>query len=149
MKQIRPATLQDIPALLLLAERFINTESNIDMQFDAEVSRSYLEQYINHHETVIFVPDDVTALIMASVCRDWSVKPVCYIENLYVSPCSRGNGLSRVLIQTVQNYAKLNNCSHVFASNHSTLGERVAKMFDNMLAKSGFNNCGSNFVKAI
>lgn len=141
--------MDDIPALLKLAERFICTESNIAMEFDPVASRNYLEQYIRHQEAAVFIPEDLTALIMVTICRDWSVRPVCYIENLYISPEARGKGLSRVLVMAAENYARFSNCSHIFASNHTTLGNRIGKMFDNLLTKSGFENCGSNFLKVM
>lgn len=38
--------------------------------------------------------------------RTWSIKPTCYLEDLYVAPGARGSGIGRALIEAV--YAAAN-----------------------------------------
>jgi GNAT superfamily N-acetyltransferase len=145
---IRVATLADIPALLLLAERFVS-ESSYGMEFDEAGSREYLEMVLQHPDVALFVTDDVSAGMLVTVAKDWCVRPVLYVEKMYVSPQERGRGLSRALVCAAINFAKLNNCSHIFSTATAGMGERVSKLFENLFAKDGFTSCGGVLVKVM
>lgn len=145
---IRVATPDDIPALLQLARRFV-TESNYGMQFDEAGAREYLENILPHPEAALFVTDDVSAGILVTVAKDWCVRPVLYVEKMYVSPHERGRGLSRALVCAAVTFAKLNDCSHIFSTATAGMGERVSKLFENLFAKDGFTTCGGVLVKVM
>lgn len=145
---IRVATEADIPALLVLAERFAD-ETHLDLQFDREHATRYLETLVNHDDTAFFISDDVSAGIIVTATTDWFKRPFCFIENLYVTKEQRGSGVARVLINTAITFAKIQQCSHIFIGQHSGLSDKVNKQFMNLVTKSGFGECGSNFVKVI
>lgn len=145
---IRVATVEDIPALLKLAEKFVS-ESSYGMEFDQARSEECLLTLIAHPDSVVYVSDSVDGVIIASVVHDWCVKPVCYVEKMYVSLEARGTGIARVLVSSVINFAKMRDCSHIFASNHATLSRRIGTMFENLLVKNGFFDSGKNFVKVV
>jgi len=145
---IRVATVDDIPALLKLAEKFVS-ESSYGMEFDEAGAAEYLETILNHPEAALFVTDDVSAGILCTIAKDWCVRPVLYVEKMYVSPKERGRGLSRALVCAAIAYAKLNDCSHIFSTATAGMGERVSKMFQNLFAKDGFTHCGGVLVKVM
>lgn len=145
---IRVATPDDIPALLQLAQHFVS-ESSYGMEFDEAGAREYLETVIQHPDAALFVTDDVSAGMLVTVAKDWCKRPVLYVEKMYVSPQERGRGLSRALVCAAVNFAKLNNCSHIFSTATAGMGERVRKLFENLFAKDGFTPCGGVLVKAM
>lgn len=147
-RTIRVATLDDIPALLQLAQRFVS-ESSYGMEFDENGAREYLEMIIPHPEAALFVTDDVSAGMLVTVAKDWCVRPVLYVEKMYVSPEQRGRGLSRALVCAAVTFAKLKNCSHIFSTATAGMGERVSKLFENLFAKDGFTSCGGVLVKVM
>ena len=44
----------------------------------------------------------------------WTVAPVCYLEDLFVAPSFRGDGIGRLLIQDLVDRAKSNGWSRLY-----------------------------------
>lgn len=145
---IRVATVADIPALLKLAEKFVS-ESSYGMEFDPVGAAEYLGVVLEHPDCALFVTDDVSAGMLVSVAKDWCVRPVLYVEKMYLSPEQRGRGLSRALVCAAITFANLRDCSHIFSTATAGMGERVSKLFENLFAKDGFTHCGGVLVKVM
>lgn len=67
----------------------------------------------------------------------WSEKPICYLQDLFTVPESRGTGVGRKLIEAVNQMARAKNCYRVYWQTHeSNLQGQV--LYDKVADKSGF-----------
>jgi GNAT superfamily N-acetyltransferase len=66
--------------------------------------------------------------------RTWSIGPTCYLEDLFVDPAERGNGVGRALIEAVYAAADAAGAGHVywqtqsFNSTARALYDKLAKL---------------------
>ncbi len=44
----------------------------------------------------------------------WTLKPICYLEDLFVAPAVRGKGLGRALIEDIVSLARERGCSRLY-----------------------------------
>jgi GNAT superfamily N-acetyltransferase len=55
----------------------------------------------------------------------WTLKPICYLEDLFVEPAVRGKGLGRALLDDITNLARTRGCSRLYW--HTRAGNREAR----------------------
>jgi GNAT superfamily N-acetyltransferase len=67
----------------------------------------------------------------------WTAGDYCYLQDLFVDPGQRGNGLGRRLIKQVYAVARSRHCSRVYWLTHETNTPAMA-LYDQVAAKSGF-----------
>jgi GNAT superfamily N-acetyltransferase len=68
---------------------------------------------------------------------EWALKPICYLEDLFVAPAVRGKGLGRALIDDVLNLARARGCSRLYW--HTQAGNRDARrLYDKLAAADEF-----------
>lgn len=138
---IRVAAPADAEAILDVLQAFV-AESSYGMTFDRAGAASYLGMLIEHPEVAIFINDEVTALIIVTVTKDWCVQPVCYVEKMFLHPVARGSGVARLLVAAAVEFARQHGCSHVFATATAGMGDTVSTLFANLFGKFGFKPCG-------
>ncbi|WP_180053597.1 GNAT family N-acetyltransferase [Acinetobacter sp. YH12236] len=67
----------------------------------------------------------------------WTMRPYAYLQDLFVHPDYRGQGVARALIQHVYDVAKQRNCDRVYwltqESNH-----KARLLYDKVAKKTGF-----------
>jgi GNAT superfamily N-acetyltransferase len=66
-----------------------------------------------------------------------TVEPSCYLQDLFVSPECRGNGVARKLIESVYSIAKTNGCSRVYWQTHET-NHTAMQLYGKLAERSGF-----------
>lgn len=67
----------------------------------------------------------------------WTTQPICYLEDLYVDPSSRGTGLGRALIEALLAEARANGWSRVYW--HTEAGNATARaLYDRFVAADDF-----------
>lgn len=138
---VRLATLDDVPAILAMAEHFVG-ESDYGMAFDREQSAAYLAMLLSHPRAVVMVADDVSAGMIATVAHDWCKQPVCYVEKLFLMPAARGTGVARSLVAAAVEFGRQHGCSHVFSSATAGMGGTVERLYSNLFRKFDFVACG-------
>ncbi len=67
----------------------------------------------------------------------WTVGDYCYLQDLFVSPDSRGGGAGRKLIEAVYDVARRHGCSRVHWLTQTT-NEQAMALYDTVATKSGF-----------
>jgi GNAT superfamily N-acetyltransferase len=65
------------------------------------------------------------------------IGPTCYLQDLFTSEASRGQGVGRALINEVYNQAKLAGSSRVYWLTHET-NEVAMQLYNKVAEKSGF-----------
>ncbi|MBW8709169.1 MAG: GNAT family N-acetyltransferase [Alphaproteobacteria bacterium] len=66
-----------------------------------------------------------------------AIQPVCYLQDLFTAPESRGEGIGRTLIARVYDEARLAQASRVYWHTHET-NTAAQGFYDKMAEKSGF-----------
>ena len=67
----------------------------------------------------------------------WSMAPDCYLEDLFVSPASRGGGIGRALIEAVYREADKHGCRRTYWITEAT-NDRARRLYDQVAAKTVF-----------
>ena len=67
----------------------------------------------------------------------WLVNPRCYLQDLYVGPEARGNGVGRALIGAVAAAAKEAGAANVFWNTHET-NAAARRVYDGLAERTGF-----------
>lgn len=67
----------------------------------------------------------------------WTVNPICYLEDLFVDPNARGNGIGRALIQDLIDLGKAKDWSHLYW--HTKASNTAARrLYDRFTAADDF-----------
>lgn len=67
----------------------------------------------------------------------WSIGDFCYLEDLYVAPQARNQGVGRALIEAVYNRADAMKCERVYWLTHET-NTNARALYDQVARNSGF-----------
>ncbi len=67
----------------------------------------------------------------------WSGKDICYLQDLFVSPETRGSGAGRKLIEAVRQMARDKGCFRVYWQTHES-NLQAQELYDKVAEKSGF-----------
>lgn len=67
----------------------------------------------------------------------WTEGPYCYLQDLFVTPESRGEGIATALIEHVYATATQQHCSRVYWLTHETNATAI-KLYDKVASRSGF-----------
>lgn len=66
----------------------------------------------------------------------WSATPYCYLEDLYVDPVARGDGVGRALVEHVVAWAREHGCTRVHWVTH-TDNAKARALYDAVAHRSG------------
>ena len=66
-----------------------------------------------------------------------AIQPVCYLQDLFIAPEARGQGIGRALIARVYEEARLAETSRVYWHTHET-NAAAQSLYDKVAEKSGF-----------
>ncbi len=67
----------------------------------------------------------------------WTVEDSCYLQDLFVAPALRGNGVGRRLIEHVRDAARGRGCTRLYWHTHET-NARARLLYDRVATLSGF-----------
>jgi ribosomal protein S18 acetylase RimI-like enzyme len=67
----------------------------------------------------------------------WTVGDYCYLQDLFVAPELRGQGIGRELIEYVYAAAKAQGCPRVYWLTHESNTDAIA-LYDKLASRSGF-----------
>lgn len=143
---IRPATNQDIPELLMLAETFIK-ESQWKYTYNKERSTDAFISYIDDPLGAAIVADDdgLHGLCLVFIGYEFFDEPCCYISKFYVRKESRGIGLGRALMRSAVKWADDNGCVDTTVTAQAHIGQD--QLFINLCRKFGFREDGTALVR--
>lgn len=76
------------------------------------------------------VADDAVVGFSVSLLHEstWTIAPVCYLEDLFVTPAFRGRGIGRLLIQDLVNRAQANGWSRLYW--HTRADNPARRLYD-------------------
>lgn len=87
-----------------------------------------------------FVAEDAGALAGFVHCvlhrGTWAIENFCYLEDLFVAPSARGQGVGRALIEAVYARADALQCARVYWLTHESNPAR--KLYDSVASHRGF-----------
>jgi len=66
----------------------------------------------------------------------WTLTPICYLEDLFVDPVCRGQGIGRALIQDLMNRARKENWSRLYW--HTQHNNPARKLYDEFVEADDF-----------
>jgi len=71
----------------------------------------------------------------------WSVADFCYLNDLFVAPGLRGQGIGRMLIEHVYDAAAADGCTQVYWLTHET-NATAQRLYDGVANRTGFIHFG-------
>jgi len=67
----------------------------------------------------------------------WSLRPVCYLEDLFIAPEERGNGVGKVLIEALVSLAREHDWRRVYWHTHED-NYRARTLYDRLVARTDY-----------
>lgn len=143
---VRPATHNDLTGLCELARVFV-AESTHPYTYDQALSRYAFENYLDNPMGALTVAEDKNLLGFwsAFVCQEYISEPQCYVNKFYVAPWGRGSGAARLLMESLAEWADLNECVDTWVT--ATAGIGKDKEFIGLCDKYGFESGGLALVR--
>jgi GNAT superfamily N-acetyltransferase len=109
---IRKAEITDVNGLSDLFIEFIGTESSLKaMRIQLEI----ISNDLNYFVAVACDDDKIIGTSMAIKCLDLvgNCNPFLLVENVVVSPQYRGQGIGKLLMQSIEDFAADNKCNYI------------------------------------
>ena len=108
---------------------------------DPLVTEATFARLIDSDEPMFaFVAEDAGALAGFVHCvlhrGTWAIENFCYLEDLFVAPSARGQGVGRALIEAVYARADALQCARVYWLTHESNPAR--KLYDSVASHRGF-----------
>lgn len=148
---IRYITEADIPALIPMAQRFVD-ESSLPLTFSEEMTRLTFRNAIHHDHVIALVEDcdgTLTGGIIGVVDKDFCNETCAFVSKMYVEKEVRGLGTARALVEAFQDEAKKLGASVVFASATAGMGDKVEKLYVRLFEHFGYEVLGRVLVKEL
>lgn len=113
-----------------------------EVQLSEAITRTSFERFLDPDEPlfsgVITQNDELLGFVNSVIHRStWSETDYCYLEDLYVSPTTRGAGAGKMLIEWVQKCARERQCSRLYWHTQQT-NKRAQKLYNWVAQDSGF-----------
>lgn len=111
-----------------------------------------IEEEVTKHTFARLVEEDSSAAAFVAVAKDhslcglahylfhittWSTKPVCYMQDLYVSPQARGEGVGEALVKEVKKASEKHEAAFLHWLTEYT-NEPACKLYDKLASKTKF-----------
>ncbi|MCU6793500.1 GNAT family N-acetyltransferase [Paenibacillus sp. WQ 127069] len=109
---VRKAKIDDVTGLSELFIDFIGKESNLTaMKYQVEI----ISHDPNYYVAVACDGNRVIGTSMGIVCYDLvgNCNPFMLVENVVVSPEFQGQGVGKLLMQTLEDFGQKNQCNYV------------------------------------
>ncbi|KNZ33419.1 MAG: GNAT family acetyltransferase [Methylibium sp. NZG] len=136
---VRAATEDDFEAWYPLWRGY---QSFYKADIAIEVSRVTWQRFFDPTEPMfcdlVVVDGQAQGLVHSIDHRScWTVEKSCYLQDLFVAPAQRAQGLGRRLIEHVYAQAKARGCAKVHWLTHETNTDAM-KLYDRIAEKPGF-----------
>ena len=144
----RLATPTDMPAMLAIAETFID-ESDLRHAFDRDAAHRALWRYMHSAGTDVLVVEAGGAPAggaIVAVDLDFTARPMGYLVKFYVLPRHRGTTAGRRLIAACIDWFDARACVDCWATATAGVGQDPA--FVALLGKVGFEPVGPTLRRA-
>ena len=136
---IRPVTAADHAAWLPLWQaylRFYNTE--LPAAVSQNTWQRLLEPSEATHAALAWADGEAVGMVHFIYHRsNWSIENACYLQDLLVTPQSRGTGVGRQLIEFVYATAKTDGCAKVHWLTHETNATAI-QLYERIAERPGF-----------
>jgi GNAT superfamily N-acetyltransferase len=137
--QVRAARAQDHDAWLPLWRGY---QAFYKVDLPAEVTATTWQRFFDAAEPMhcdLAEVDGVARGLVHSIDHRscWMREPSCYLQDLFVAPECRGQGLGRKLIEHVYAQAKARGCARVHWLTHETNTDAM-KLYDRIADRPGF-----------
>jgi GNAT superfamily N-acetyltransferase len=140
--QIRPATIEDIPYLLLFEQGVIKAERPFDPTLKADPIHYYdLEKLIDGPESILLVAEDEQRLIASGYAdirksKDYyKHESFAYLGFMYVIPEYRGKQIIRLVLDALKDWCKT---KQMYELRLEVYAENMPAI--NAYLKAGFSN---------
>jgi len=140
---IRKANKEDAPSLSSLFMELVGAESNIqEMQRQLEM----ISTQSNYFVAVACHDDHVVGTAMGIVCHDLvgDCAPFLLIENVVVAQNSQGQGIGKMLMQALEDFASANRCSYTILAS-SDEREQAHRFYESI----GYSGVKRGFIKLL
>ena len=137
--EIRPVTAADHAAWLPLWQaylRFYNTE--LPEAVTQNTWQRLLDPSEATHAALAWADGKALGMVHFIYHRsNWSIENSCYLQDLLVTPQSRGTGVGRQLIEFVYARAKADGCAKVHWLTHETNATAI-QLYERIAERPGF-----------
>lgn len=125
-KEVELEDLEELSALYYLCFN-INTDINQMKNIYLNIHDLYAKSFI------LKINKKIVGHIKCDIINNifGNSKPYMYFSDICIHPDYRGKGYSRILLKNAENWAKENNCSHIFL-NSSTKREVAHNLYNSM-----------------
>ncbi len=89
------------------------------------------------HARGAWLDGEMTGLAHFLVHAHTNANDVCYLQDLFTAPASRGQGVARSLIAHVTDWARARRCSRVYWQTHVS-NTRARRVYDRVADHEGF-----------
>jgi GNAT superfamily N-acetyltransferase len=137
---IRPATPDDVPALVAIGRAFA-AESGFPGTFSESAARRMLAGAIADPDWIVLVLEqeaEVRGGTILALHAGYAEEPQAYVQMFYVLPAWRGTETGRRLVAAICEAAEARGCVAVYASANAAIGGANERLFTNLFAKFGF-----------
>lgn len=110
--------------------------------FPDEITKTTWSRFFDAHEPVYAVVAEKEGQLVGLVHylfhrSTTQIEPVCYLQDLFTSEATRGQGVGRALIEAVYERARTAGCPRVYWQAHES-NLTAMKLYDKVAERSGF-----------
>jgi GNAT superfamily N-acetyltransferase len=141
--EIRPVCGDDFPAWLKLWEGYNafygrSGETALPLEVTRMTWSRFFDAYEPMHALVAEEAGTLLGLVHFLYHRSTiDIAPICYLQDLFTAPETRGKGIGRALILRVYEHAEISGAPEVYWQTHET-NVAAMKLYDKVAGKSGF-----------
>jgi GNAT superfamily N-acetyltransferase len=139
--EIRPVSADDHAAWLPLWQaylRFYNTNTELAYTVTDSTWQRMLDPNEPTHSALAWVDGKAVGMVNFIYHRsNWSIENSCYLQDLLVTPQTRGTGIGRKLIEFVYATAKADGCCKVHWLTHETNATAI-QLYERIAERPGF-----------
>ncbi len=149
MIDLRFAYEKDVD-LLIEGFREAHGESSFKGDFDPEMARNYISNFINmrYSKFRIAVQDnEILGGVMMAASYEWCRQPLAYVVKFWVFKKGRRTRAARLLLDYVNQFAQEYDCSAIYATATAELDATEQKLFENLFHRNGFDDVGATLRK--
>ncbi|WP_295476765.1 GNAT family N-acetyltransferase [uncultured Pseudomonas sp.] len=137
--QIRPVSAADHAQWLALWQAYLHFyETRLADEVTASTWQRMLDEHEPTHAALAWVDGQAVGMVNFIFHRsNWSIEDSCYLQDLFVAPGQRGNGVGRQLIEYVYARAAEHGSHKVHWLTHETNATAI-RLYEQVAERGGF-----------